>query len=165
MSQPPQDPLRPQWPQQPGSKGPRKHWSGRRIAAVAVIAGAALFATFLVIVGAIAGSGSGSTAGAPLAASSSSALAAPPSTAASQAPCTTHACIVADAKSSLIGDVAKDESVLTALTCYSSTVRNPDPGVWTVHCLATYSDGTQWDGIASVLISKGRVTWEATQEA
>jgi len=63
-----------------------------------------------------------------------------------------------------VGGVAKDESVMTALTCYPSTVRNPDPGIYTVSCLATYSDGSQWDGIASVLLSQNQVTWQATEQ-
>jgi Protein of unknown function (DUF2510) len=76
--------------------------------------------------------------------------------------CTTASCIVTDAKQSLVGVVAKDESVITALSCKQSTVKNPDPGVWTVQCTATYSDGSEWDGIASVLMSQNKVTWEPT---
>lgn len=141
-------------------QGPRKH---RRTAAWTVFAGAAGLIALIVILGVTGHDSPASTAAPPQAAPSSSALAAPPSPAASQEPCTTHSCIVADAKG-LVGSVAKDESVLTAMSCYSSTVKHAAPGVWTVHCLATYSDGSQWDGIASVLISANRVTWEPTQE-
>ncbi len=132
----------------------------------------AVIAVTLVLAGcASAGSGSaggppppsGSAASPPAAGPSASALPAPPSATASPPPCTTHACIVADAKS-LVGGVAKDNSVMTALTCYSSTVKNPDPGIYTVSCLATYSDGGQWDGIASVLLAQNQVEWEATEE-
>jgi hypothetical protein len=104
----------------------------------------------------------GTPASSPSAAGSPSAAAAQPS--ASAPPCTTHSCIVADAKSALVGQVAKDESVVTRLTCYSTSVRNPDPGIYTVNCVASYSDGSQWDGVASVLLAKGQVTWEATEE-
>lgn len=78
-------------------------------------------------------------------------------------PCTSNSCIVQEAKQSLVGDVAKDESVITALSCTQSSVKNPDPGVYTASCLATYSDGSQWNGIASVLISQNKVTWEPTE--
>jgi hypothetical protein len=114
---------------------------------------------------ACASAGSGSAAGAPSGGSpSASALAAAPSATASAAPCTSHACIVEDAKSALVGGVAKDESVMTALTCYSTSVKNPDPDIYTVSCVATYSDGSEWDGIASVLLSQSKVTWEPTQQ-
>ena len=53
---------------------------------------------------------------------------------------------------------------MTGLHCYQSSVKNPDPGIYTVSCLATYSDGSEWDGIASVLLSQSKVTWEPTQE-
>lgn len=73
----------------------------------------------------------------------------------------TKACIVQDAKS-MVGTVAKDESALTKLSCRKSTVKRPTQGVYTVHCTATYSDGAVCAGIASVLISQGKVTWEPT---
>ncbi len=102
------------------------------------------------------------------AAGSPSSAAGSPSTAAgspsaSAAPCTTHACIAQDAQG-LIGGVAKDESVMTALSCQESTVKHLGPGIWSVRCLATYSDGAQWDGIATVLLSSSQVTWEPTQQ-
>jgi hypothetical protein len=100
----------------------------------------------------------------PAAPASASALAAPPSPASSPQPCTTHACIVTDAKG-LVGSVARDESVVTAMSCYSSTVKHPAPGVWTVRCVATYSDGSRWGGIASILTSQDKVTWEPTELA
>jgi hypothetical protein len=81
--------------------------------------------------------------------------------AASSAPCTTKACIVTDAES-LKGGVAKDNSVMTKITCKKSTVKQVVTGTYTVHCTATYSDGGVWRGIASVLIAKGDVEWEAT---
>jgi len=75
--------------------------------------------------------------------------------------CTTASCIVPDAES-LKGDVAKDNSVITGVTCTPSTVRQVVSGTWTVHCTATYSDGSKWAGIASILTGKGDVDWEPT---
>ena len=51
---------------------------------------------------------------------------------------------------------------MTALTCYPTSVKNPDPGIYTVSCQATYSDGSVWDGIASVLLNSNQVTWQPT---
>ncbi len=95
---------------------------------------------------------------------SGSPAAGPPSAsaAASSAPCTTASCIITDAKQALVGGVAKDESVMTALSCRKFTVKNPDPGVWTVQCTATYSDASVYAGIASVLLSQNKATWEPT---
>lgn len=131
----------------------------------------ALAASLLLLAG-CASAGSSSAAGGPpppINSAGSPAAAGEPSTAAgsssaSAPPCTTHACVIEDAKSSLVGGVAKDESVMTALTCYSSTVKNPDPGIYTVQCRASYSDGSEWDGIASVLLSQSKVTWEPTEQ-
>lgn len=97
---------------------------------------------------------------APAAQPSTPALAAPSDTS-SPPPCTTHACIVADAKQ-LVGSVAKDESVITAMNCRQSSVHHAGPGIWTVSCTATYSDGSQVGGIATVLLSTGQLTWEPT---
>jgi hypothetical protein len=101
----------------------------------------------------------GSTA----AAGQPSASAGTPSAAAvaSQAPCTTHACIVTDAES-LKGTVAKDNSVMTKVSCKDSTVKQVVTGTYTVHCTVSYSDGTVADGIASVLTGSGNVDWEPT---
>ena len=99
----------------------------------------------------------------PAAAPSASALAAAPSAtpSPSEVACTTHSCIVDDAKQ-LVGSVAKDESVITAMDCRSSTVKHAAPGIWTVSCTATYSDGSQVAGIATVLLSQSKITWEPT---
>jgi hypothetical protein len=87
-----------------------------------------------------------------------------PSAVASSGPCLTKACIVSEVKQSLVGGVAKDESVMTKMTCVKSTVKQPTPGVYTVRCTATYSDGTVYTGIASLLTATSRVTWEPTGE-
>ena len=101
-------------------------------------------------------------AGAPSSAPSAVASSAP-SAEPSSGPCTTRACIAQDAQG-MVGTVAKDNSVLTKMKCRKATVRQPTPGVYTVHCTATYSDGSVWTGIASVLTSQGRVAWQATGE-
>lgn len=117
----------------------------------------------LAAVGLTAGCGSASTTtetGAPSSEPSAAASSAPVA-AASSAPCTTKACIVTDAKQ-LKGTVAKDNAVMTKVTCKSSTVKQVVPGTYTVHCTITYSDGQIWRGIASVLTGKGEVDWEPT---
>ena len=95
------------------------------------------------------------------AAGSPSALAAAPSATPSPQPCTSHSCIIDDAKQ-LVGSVAKDESVITAMSCEESTVKHLAPGIWSVRCTATYSDGSQVAGIATVLLEQGKITWEPT---
>ena len=96
--------------------------------------------------------GSSTAAGAP-----ASAAGAP-----SSAPCTTHACVVADAEG-LKGTVAKDNAVMTKVACTASTVRQVVSGTYTVHCTVTYSDGMVARGIASVLTAgSGQVEWEPT---
>jgi len=112
----------------------------------------------LAIAGCASTTTSTTAAGAP-----SSAPSAAPSAEPSSGPCTTRACIAADAQG-MTGTVAKDNSVLTKMKCRKATVRQPTPGVYTVHCTATYSDGSVWTGIASVLTSQGRVAWQATGE-
>jgi len=85
-----------------------------------------------------------------------------PAAAASSGPCTTKACIVTDAKQ-LKGTVAKDNAVMTKVTCRKPTVKQVTPGTYTVHCTVTYSDGMVARGIASVLTAgQGEVDWEPT---
>jgi hypothetical protein len=115
-----------------------------------VLALAGLFIAGLFIAAANSSSGNSSPAAAP----SSSALA-------SAAPCTSNACIATNAEV-LKGTVAKDYSVMTNVTCSKSTVKEVVSSTYTVHCTVSYSDGSMWDGIASVLISKNEVDWEPT---
>jgi len=106
-------------------------------------------------------SGSGSPAAPPSSAPSSEPSSAPVA-AASSGPCTAKACIVADAEG-LKGTVAKDNAVMTKVTCKQSTVKKVVAGTWTVHCTITYSDGMVARGIASVLTAgQGEVDWEPT---
>jgi hypothetical protein len=115
----------------------------------------------LIALAAVALTGCGSLGTTTAAGAPSSAPSSEPSVAASSGPCTTKACIVADAES-LKGTVAKDNSVMTKVTCKQSTVRQVVPGTYTVHCTVSYSDGAKWRGIASVLTAKGDVEWEPT---
>ena len=110
-----------------------------------------------------AGCGSLGTTGSTSAAASSAAPSSPaPAAAASSTTCTTKACIVIYAET-LKGGVAKDNSVMTKITCKKSTVKQVVSGTYTVHCTATYSDGMVAKGIASVLLAgNGQVEWEAT---
>lgn len=119
---------------------------GGVIAAAAIIAGCAS-----------AGSEDASPSGTIAPAQAVAPVAAPSPT----GPCTTKACIVSDAET-LKGDVAKDNSVMTKVTCTQSTVKQVVPGTYTVHCVASYSDGAKYHGIASVLTAKEEVDWEAT---
>jgi len=179
---PPPDPLQPQgWPQQPygqgpqgpqppppglqHGQGPRKPWSGRRIAAVSVAAVGALLIVIVVIAGVTQGSGTGSAAGGPSAAPSASALAAPPSPSpSSTAICTSHACIVSDIEQSLVGQAAKDGSVITKAVCHKSTVRANPGDTYTASCDVTYSDGEVWSEYATLLAATDQITWEPEQE-
>jgi len=77
-----------------------------------------------------------------------------PSSAASAPPCVT--------KDTLVGSVAKNESVMTKLTCKESSVRHPVSGVWTVRCTADYSNGMVAKGVANVLLKSDQVTWSPT---
>lgn len=95
-------------------------------------------------------------------ASTAQQVAAPVAAPSPTGPCTTNGCIITDAKT-MVGDVAKDESVLTKMTCKQSTVKQPTPGVYTVHCTSTYSDGSVYAGVASVLILQDKVAWEPTE--
>jgi len=79
----------------------------------------------------------------------------------SSAVCTTNACIASDAEG-LKGTVAKDNSVMTKVTCRTSTVNQVVSGTYTVNCTVTYSDGSVWNGIASVLTVSGDIDWEPT---
>jgi len=111
----------------------------------------------LALSGCVSAGSTTAAAGAPSASPSSE-----PSAAASAAPCTTRACIIEDAKGALVGGVAKNESVMTRLSCVKSTVKNPDPGVWTVRCTADYSNGMVAKGVANVLLKSDQVTWSPT---
>ena len=83
----------------------------------------------------------------------------PPSPSPSQVPCLTHSCIVQDADQ-IVGSAASDGSVIAKMNCAAPTVKHPAPGVFTVDCVVTYTDGSRWYGIATVQPSKGQVSWE-----
>ena len=184
-------PLQPQgWPQQPygqgppspppgarHGQGPRKPWTGRQKAGVGVgIAAAALIALIIGI--AATSSPGGSAAGAPSSsagsAPSASALAGQPSSNAgepssaaaspSAALCTSHSCIVSDIQQALVGQAAKDGSVITKAVCYKSTVKANPGDTYTASCDVTYSDGEVWSEYATLLAATDQITWEPEQE-
>lgn len=109
-----------------------------------------------------------SAAGSPSAAAGSpSAAAGSPSAAAgspSSAPCTTHACIVSDAQSSMVGTTAKDGSVITKAVCFKSTVKANPGDTYTVSCNITYTDGTVWNGLVTLLLASNQVSWQPQSE-
>jgi hypothetical protein len=84
---------------------------------------------------------------------------APPASPASAPPCTTDACIVTDIKG-LVGTVAKDDSVMTKVTCKTGSVSRKAAGVWTATCTVTYSDGDVAKGIGTVDETQDEVTFE-----
>ncbi len=63
---------------------------------------------------------------------------------------------------SLPGIVDTDGSVLTKAACKASTVkRNPNDS-YTVTCVATYTDGSQWRGYGT--LQDGKVYFQAETE-
>jgi hypothetical protein len=52
--------------------------------------------------------------------------------------------------------------VVTKASCRASTVKLAASGIWTVTCTAWYSDGSEADGIATLLAASEKVTWEPT---
>ena len=99
---------------------------------------------------------------APVAATATAPAPAPSATPASSQICTSHACIVSDVEKSLVGLVAKDESVITKAVCYKSTVKANPGDTYTVSCDVTYSDGTVYSGDATLLVAKDQIAWEPT---
>jgi hypothetical protein len=94
----------------------------------------------------------------------SSAPSAVPDPAPSQAACTTDSCIASGLQKSLVGLVAKDNSVITAATCYKRTVKHNAGNTWTASCHVTYSDGTEYSGYATYDVAKNEVLWEPSGE-
>lgn len=95
-------------------------------------------------------------AGSPSAAAGSPSAAAPP--------CTTHACIASDAEQSMVGTAAKDGSVVTKTVCFKSSVRHNPGDTYTVSCDVTYTDGTVWNGLVTILMDSGQVSWQPESE-
>lgn len=78
--------------------------------------------------------------------------------------CTTNACIARGIAGSLTGVIAKDESVMTHVSCKAASVkRNPD-GSWTADCTVDYSDGSVWDGFGNYVPAKDRVTFQPQRQ-
>lgn len=73
---------------------------------------------------------------------------------ASSGPCLTKACIASGMERSLPGIVDTDGSVLTKAVCKAATVKHNAGGSYTVTCVATYTDGTEWRGYGTLLHDK-----------
>jgi hypothetical protein len=86
-----------------------------------------------------------------------------PDPAASSA-CTTDSCISVSLQRSLVGLVAKDDSVITGATCYAQTVKRNAGNTYTARCHVTYSDGTEYAGFATFIVAQDQVSWEPTEE-
>ena len=74
----------------------------------------------------------------------------PSTTAQMVAECTSHSCLTQEAELTLPGTQAQDGSVITKATCLQSSVKHSAPGIFTVSCEATYTDGSVWQGLATI---------------
>lgn len=81
---------------------------------------------------------------------------------AGQSGCNARSCVVSTVKQTLVGTVAKDESVITGMTCRPGTIKQNAGDTWTVSCTASYSDGSKWSGFATIVVSQTKVTWQPT---
>ena len=135
--QPPQRPYAYPGPQN-GGPPPQRAWLAQHKILTGLGASVALVIA-IAIIGAVAGSGANSTKG-----------------------CNASSCVVVTVQKSLTGMVAKDESVITGITCQPGTVRQNPGQTWTVACTATYSDGRVSNGLATIVVSEAKVTWEPT---
>jgi uncharacterized protein YceK len=82
-----------------------------------------------------------------------------PAASASQQYCITKSCIIHDLDQSLVGAVAKDESVAVKAVCKESTVKGYPDQVWSAKCTVTYSDGNTATGTGNMLLSQNKVTF------
>jgi hypothetical protein len=83
-----------------------------------------------------------------------------PVAATSESLCLTHACIASDLDKSLVGALAKDESVITKAVCKVSTVKHNAGDTYTARCTVTYSDGNVVTGFGNLLVAQDKVTFE-----
>jgi hypothetical protein len=149
--------------------GNRSHGPGQAVMRRHPVLAFLIFAiAAAVLVSAIvaAAQGNGGSSGANAGAPSSAPSAAPgpaPDPAASTA-CTTDSCISVSLQRSLVGLVAKDDSVITGATCYAQTVKRNAGNTYTARCHVTYSDGTEYAGFATLLVAQGEVSWEPEEE-
>lgn len=107
----------------------------------------------------VAGCSSLGTSSAPASSGGSSAPPAPVA-ATSSAMCLTNACIVQDMDQSMVGMVAKDESVATKAKCKASTVKHNAGDTYTAKCTVTYSDGVTVTGFGNLLVAQQKITFE-----
>lgn len=88
----------------------------------------------------------------------------PSSTAAAVAACTSHSCLAQEAELTLPGIEAQDGSVITKATCYESSVKHTAPGIFTVRCQATYTDGSVWSGLETLQPGADQSSWQPQTE-
>ena len=116
----------------------RKRWRSRHKVLAAILffgGGLVLLIVVLSVVAALQGKGTGSS-------------------------CTSNSCIASEIQRSLVGIVAKDESVITQASCDASTVTENAGNTWTATCTVTYSDGQVWSGDGNLIPSRNEVTFE-----
>ena len=135
-------------PQPAGHRSPQggsSHWVRNVCAVIGALVVAGAIISFL---------SNGSSSG------GSSPDAAPDPAPSAAAACTTNACIAGEAQQSLVGMVAKDDSVMTKAACKASTVQRNAGGTYTVSCTVTYSDGMVARGGANLIPAQDEITFE-----
>jgi hypothetical protein len=78
--------------------------------------------------------------------------------------CASTSCAIATIQQSLVGVVAKDNSVMTAVKCKPSSLKENAGDTWTAQCTVTYSDGAQWSGYGNMVPAKDSVTFEPEEQ-
>ena len=161
-----------------------RSWTGGQKAAAGIAVSAAALVATLIGIGVGGTTGSGQAAGSAAAAASSAApssdagspssnvgsaqpssdAGAEPSSSAGGSDCTSHACIVQEAEQWEVGQQAKDGSVVTKAVCYESTVTANAGDTYTVSCDLTYTDGTVWAGLVTILEASNQVSWQPESE-
>ncbi len=65
------------------------------------------------------------------------------------------------AEQSEVGTAVKDGAVITKAVCYKSTVTySAGSDTYTVSCDMTFSDGTVWNGLVTLLMASSQVSWQ-----
>lgn len=64
----------------------------------------------------------------------------------------------------MVGTTAKDGSVVTKAVCFKSTVQANPADTYTVSCDITYTDGTVWNGLVTLLLASDQVSWQPESE-
>ena len=64
----------------------------------------------------------------------------------------------------MVGTTAKDGSVVTKADCYKSTVQANPGDTYTVSCDITYTDGSVWNGLVTLLLASDQISWQPQSE-